>query len=121
MTKREAEQKILEHESKTCYLTRYDEAKNCCFLTVKIKENEYEHFAINVTRDQAKSVQYELEGTSKVFDKISDLLHFYENNQVNFKDCIGNPVVFTSKVSFSIIDNFSFNCNNVALASAGRR
>ena len=83
MTGKEAEITLQKHDSNKCYLTRYDETKNSCFLTVKTGKG-YIHFMIDITRDK-NNTQYELKGTSEMFKKISDLLHFYENNPVILK------------------------------------
>ena len=93
MTGREAELTLEKHGSDKCYLTRYDKKRNLCFLTVKRKgEKRFIHFMIDITGDRNKT-QCVLKGTNKTFDRISDFLHFYENNPVNFEvNGIGDAV-----------------------------
>ena len=94
MTGREAELTLEKHGSNKCYLTRYDETRKLCILTVKMRgEKRFIHFMINIIGDETNT-HYELMGTSKMFDTISGLIHFYENNPVNFEvNSIGDAVL----------------------------
>ena len=55
MSKEEAELKLAEHGSYTCYLTRYDEASDQFYLSVMTmaegcEPDKYHHFIINITK-----------------------------------------------------------------------
>lgn len=83
-TGKEAES-MLKKRGGICYLLRYSESHKKFKLSVLSKENNVpfsQHFRIKTTSilDQT---EYEIEGTSKRFDTISELLAHYEKNPVN--------------------------------------
>ena len=86
MTKKEAELTLENHGGNRCYLTRYCTIKKSYYLSVMTKQEEqykHDHFVLKVEHYSPHNIN--IEGTEKQFNKISDLLEFYESNPVNFE------------------------------------
>ena len=109
MLREDAELKLERHASPTCYLTRYNAATDKFYLSVKKTEEgkegctaaTYYHFLLRILNksssppdsppydfelheEKDSEPEYELKGTEKKFDTISELLTFYRSIPINF-------------------------------------
>ena len=85
MTNEEAEA-ILKKEDSNCYLLRYSRATKSYMLSVMISQDsnpvELIHLVVNIKKkiEQPSKSKYELKGTDKRYEHISDLLDHYMNS-----------------------------------------
>ena len=95
MTGKEAEIKLKEMGGGTFYLMRFSVSRGEQMLSVagKIEDDTImtEHFPIKTVSKYDQS-EYEIKGSEKRFEDISELLHYYERNPINYHfRCIGKP------------------------------
>ena len=86
MNGKQAEHK-LKQRGGNCYLLRHSEAHKRFKISVLSTEGIdtlFQHFKIRITTNEDQR-EYEIEGTTKKFDDISELLVYYEKNPVNSK------------------------------------
>ncbi len=83
ITGKEAEKKM-KNSGDHCYLTRYSEIKKCYVLSVYQKKPNrvMKHFEISVTEFEGQK-QYKIDGKTRVFNGIKELLTYYENNSID--------------------------------------
>ena len=80
MTSEQAQEK-LDDQSGNCYLMRYSKTHKKYMLSVSNKtvEGAVTHYPIKITTEH-DFCEYEIEGSAKKFDNISELLLYYEDN-----------------------------------------
>lgn len=77
-----------------CYLIRFSERCHCYVLTVYKKKPHdiLKHFQIYFSHSMSKS-SYKLLGKTRDFGDLASMLHYYENNRIDFAlENIGRPV-----------------------------
>ena len=82
MTSKQAEQTLANKEG-DCYFIRFSNIHQKYMLSVSKKSVDdtviYGHYPINITT-KYDFCEYEIEGSEKKFDDITELLHYYEEN-----------------------------------------
>ena len=95
MTGAEAEEKLKQHGG-NCYLIRYSDANEVYVLSVMRRINKEEpisaHFKLNIIKGNPEGNIYEIEGTEKKFDDLSQLLLYYHSYPIDHRiKGIGDP------------------------------
>lgn len=100
MSRDEAETRLREQESNSCYLIRYSESREELTLSVmRRKEDDYIFQNFNIVEPEECPTSYEIYGSDDTFDSIAELLEFYRKNPLNHNiDSIGDEIINGDKI-----------------------
>ena len=88
MADKEAVQLLKKSKERRCYLLRHDNSKSSTFkLTVKgvkVKRVVFEHYTLLIKQNDDGNT-YQIKSKEKIFEKLSELLKYYEKNPIGYK------------------------------------
>ena len=87
---------LKQSQERHCYLLRHNSQKKTFKLTVKgrrsIGNNVFEHYTLLI-KETPNGNTYQIKNKDKIFDKLLDLLTYYENNPIGYMmKSIGVPL-----------------------------
>ena len=83
ITDKEAEQRLIKHSERNCYLTRYSRNSRTYVLSVIISHTNHEVTVHLKLKIDSEGPSYTLEGTGKIFQMLEELLSFYGSNPLS--------------------------------------
>lgn len=99
MSAEEAVQILRQSKEPRCYLLRHNSQKSTFKLTVKGSRRRgkkviFEHYMLLIKQNRNGNT-YQIKSKDKTFDKLSDLLAYYEKNPIGYMiKNIGVPLVY---------------------------